>query len=103
LNGSPNATTEYLRTQTSGKLTEAFSPIVEASLAKVNATKYYGDLVGRYNKIPFVQKANPDLKGYVTQKAMDGLFLLIAQEEQKIRDKAEARKTDLLKKVFTPK
>lgn len=100
LNGADNATTEYLKRTTSAQLREKFSPVITNSLNKVNATKYYGDLVNTYNKIPFVEKVNPDLTGYATTKAMEGLFLLIADEEKKIREDPLARTTDLLKRVF---
>jgi len=100
LQGSDNAATEYLKKTTSAQLYEKFHPVVANSLNKVNATKYYGDIVNTYNKIPTVQKVNPDLNDYATKKAMDGLFLLIADEEKKIRQDPVARTTDLLKKVF---
>jgi hypothetical protein len=100
LRGSDNAATEYLRRTTSGPLYEKFHPVIANSLNKVNATKYYGDIVNTYNKIPLVEKVNPDLNDYATKKAMDGLFLLIADEEKKIRQDPVARTTDLLKKVF---
>jgi len=100
LRGDENAATEYLRRTTSGQLYEKFEPVIANSLNKVNATKYYGDLVSTYNKIPLVDKVNPDLNDYATNKAMDGLFLLIAGEEKKIREDPVARTSDLLKKVF---
>ncbi len=100
LKGEENAATEYLRKTTSAQLYEKFRPVVANSLSKVNATKYYGDLVTAYNKIPMVEKVNPDLEDYATNKAMDGLFLLIAQEEKNIRQDPVARTTDLLKRVF---
>jgi hypothetical protein len=100
LNGADNAATEYLKRTTSVQLREKFSPVIDNSLNKVNATKYYGDIVNTYNRIPLVEKVNPDLTDYATTKAMDGLFLLIADEEKKIREDPVARTTDLLKKVF---
>ena len=100
LRGNESAATDYLKRVTSAQLREKFKPVIANSLNKVNATKYYGDLVGTYNKIPFVQKVNPDLNDYATTKAMDGLFLLIADEEKKIRKDPVARTTELLKKVF---
>ena len=100
LKGSDNAATEYLKKTTSSQLYDKFKPVIQTSLQKVNATKYYGDIVTTYNKIPLVEKVNPDLDDYATHKAMDGLFLLIADEEKKIRQDPVARTTDLLKKVF---
>ncbi|MBT1690543.1 DUF4197 domain-containing protein [Dawidia soli] len=100
LRGSDNAATEYLKRTTSSLLYDKFKPVIQNSLNKVNATKYYGDIVTRYNKIPLVEKVNPDLTDYATNKAMDGLFILIAEEEKKIRLDPVARTTELLKKVF---
>lgn len=100
LKGNDNAATEYLKKTTSGQLKEKFKPVIQNSLNKVNATKYYGDLVTRYNKIPLVDKVNPNLDDYATDKAIEGLFLMIAKEEKNIRQDPVARTTDLLKKVF---
>lgn len=100
LKGEDNAATEYLKRTTSAQLREKFTPVIANSLNKVNATKYYGDIVNTYNKVPFVEKVNPDLTSYATTKAMDGLFLLIADEEKKIREDPIARTSELLKKVF---
>lgn len=100
LKGEQDAATQYLKTTTSNELIAAFMPVVEKALEKTQATKYYTDLATRYNSIPFVQKVDPDLKGYATQKAVEGLFLMIADEEAKIRKDPLARTSDLLKKVF---
>ena len=100
LNGEQDAATEYLKKTTSTALKSKFQPIIKASLDEVNATKYYGDLVNTYNKIPLVQKVDPDLDNYATEKAIEGLFLLIAKEEAQIRKDPLARTTELLKKVF---
>lgn len=100
LNGEVDAATQYLKKTTSGLLKEKFKPVIENSLNKVNATKYYGDLVTSYNKIPLVQKVNPDLNEYATDKAIEGLFVMIAKEEKSIRENPSARTTALLKKVF---
>lgn len=101
LKGGDDAATQYLKKTTSALLSEKFKPIIGASLEKVNATRYYGDLITTYNKMPFVQKADPDLEGYATQKAIDGLFVMIANEEKNIRENPGARTSDLLKKVFS--
>ena len=100
LKGEENAATEYLKRTTSAQLTEKFKPVIQSSLSKVNATKYYDDLVGNYNKIPFVEKVNPSLDDYATGKAVDGLFLMISKEEKNIRKDPISRTTELLKKVF---
>ena len=98
--GESNAATTYLKRTTSPDLKVAFQPKIKASLDNVSATKYWGDLISAYNKIPFVKKMNPNLTEYVTGKAIDGLFVMIAKEELKIRKDPAARTSELLKKVF---
>jgi hypothetical protein len=98
--GSDNAATMYLRNTTSPLLIDKFKPVIKSSLDNVNATKYWSDLISIYNKIPLVKKMNPDLAAYVTVKAIDGLFVMIAKEELKIRKDPMARTSELLKKVF---
>lgn len=98
--GENNAATLYLQRTTSPDLKVAFQPKIKASLDNVNATKYWGDLITAYNKIPLVKKQNPNLTEYVTGKAIDGLFVMIAKEELKIRQNPAARTSELLKKVF---
>ncbi len=101
LRGNDDAATQYLRRTSGQQLVTEFTPIVDSTLRKNNATKYYTDLANIYNKIPLVQKVNPNLTEYATNKAVDGLFILVAQEEKKIRENPAARVTDLLKKVFS--
>jgi hypothetical protein len=98
--GPDDAATSYLRNSTSPDLRSKFRPEIQKSLDKVQATKYWKDLITTYNKIPLVQKVNPDLAGYVTDKAIQGLFLMIAKEEKKIRKDPVARTSEILKKVF---
>jgi hypothetical protein len=98
--GPDNAATIYLKNTTSPELVAKFQPIIKTSLDNVNATKYWSDLITLYNKIPLVKKMNPDLPQYVTTKAIDGLFVMIAKEELKIRKDPMARTTELLKRVF---
>ena len=98
--GSDNAATKYFESKTTTSLEGKFNPIIESSLTKVGATKYWGDVIGRYNKIPLMTPIEADLSKYVTQKAIDGLFYEIAKEELKIRENAAARSTLLLQKVF---
>lgn len=100
LKGDKNAATVYLKRTTNQQLYDKFKPIVAQSLDKVNATKYYTDMITTYNKIPFVDKVNPDLQDYATNKAIDGLFVLVEEEEGKIRENPVERTTDLLRKVF---
>ncbi len=98
--GNQDAATSYLKSSTSTQLTNAFTPVIENSLNEVNATKYWSEMITRYNKIPLVEDVNPDLTAYVTDKALDGLFLMVAKEELKIRENVGSRTTDLLQKVF---
>ena len=102
-NGDTSAT-HFFRVKTTNELMAAFKPVIESSLQKVDATKYYGDMVGKYNGLPTTfRKLNPDLSEYVTLRATDALFELVAKEEQNIRNNFAARSTDLLKKVFGQK
>jgi hypothetical protein len=98
--GNQDAATQYFKRVTTAQLMEKFSPVITNSLSKVGATKYWGDVTSRYNTIPLVKPINPDLSEYVAQKAIDALFLEIAQEELKIRGSLNARSTPLLQKVF---
>lgn len=100
LKGSNSAATTYLKNTTSSQLTSTYKPIIQKALDQTQATKYWKDVFVTYNKIPMVTKVNPDLNAYVTQKALDGLFKVIADEELKIRTDPAARLTDILKKVF---
>jgi hypothetical protein len=101
LKGENDAATVYLKKTTNTPLFTAFKPVIQTSLQRVYATKYYTDIITRYNKIPFVEKVNPNLDDYVTNKAIDGLFILVKDEEANIRSNPVARVSDLLKKVFT--
>lgn len=98
--GADNAATIYLKNTTSPELIGKFQPIIKTSLDNVNATRYWSDLITIYNKIPLVKRMNPNLPEYVTQRAIDGLFIMIAKEEIKIRKDPMARTSELLKKVF---
>jgi hypothetical protein len=100
LRGDKNAATMFLKRTTSTSLTQAYLPVMERALQKTQATKYYTDLAITYNALPFTQKVNPDLKVYATQKAIDGLFILVEQEEARIRENPLARTTEILKRVF---
>ncbi|HET7899425.1 MAG TPA: DUF4197 domain-containing protein [Flavisolibacter sp.] len=99
LKGGDFAATNYLKGKTLSQLTEAFRPIIEQSLQKVNATKYWNTVFTAYNSLS-KEKVNTDLTAYVTEKAMSGIFYQVGLEEQKIRKDPLARTTDLLKKVF---
>ncbi len=104
LKNSDTSATHFFRTKTDQKLFEAFLPVIKASLDKTDATKYYADMVNSYNKIPTTfKKLNPDLPGFVTQKATLAMFDMVSKEETNIRHNFTARSTDLLKKVFGSK
>jgi hypothetical protein len=103
LKGADTAATNYLRKNSYQGLYDQFIPIVKEAIAKAKVTSYWNPLVTKYNKIPGVKKQNPNLDDYVTKKAANGLFILIADEEAKIRKDPAARVTDLLKKVFGSK
>jgi len=98
--GSQDAATQYFKRVTTAQLTDKFSPIVTSSLSKVGATRYWGDAASKYNKLPLVKPVNADLSEYVTQKAIDGMFLQVALEELDIRNNLGARSSTLLQKVF---
>lgn len=98
--GGKNSITEYFKSKTSDKLKKAFVPVIEKSLEKTNATRYYGDAVTRYNKVPLVKKMNPDLSDYVAERTLFALFDRIGVEEANIRSNPAARTSELLKKVF---
>jgi hypothetical protein len=104
LRGGNGAATAYLRNATTMPLTNAFRPVIENSLAKVNATAYWNSVTRIYNQLPTTRtQINPDLAAYVTERALNGLFVNIADEENKIRTDPAARITDILKKVFGAK
>jgi hypothetical protein len=104
LKGGNGAATAYLRSSTTGALTEAFRPVIQSSLSKVGATAYWGDVMRIYNGLPTTRnKINPDLTAWVTERSLNGLFISIADEEAKIRTNPASRVTDLLNKVFGAK
>ncbi len=101
--GSKDAATLYLKEKTTAKLKETFKPVVKEAIAKVKVAKYWETLSNSYNKLNVLsggKKINPDLEMYITDKAIEGLFKLIAKEEEQIRVNPAARTTDLLKKIF---
>lgn len=102
LRGSDFAATDYLKLITTKELTEKFRPVIEASLVKVDATKYWKDMFTTYNKFS-AKQVNTDLTAYVTERALSGLFYNISLEEQKIRKDPAAQVTNILKKVFGSK
>lgn len=99
--GESNSATNYFREKTRDKLTTAFTPVIERSLVKLEATRYYSEIVTLYNNIPTtVKKINPDLTAYAVDRATLALFDQIEKEEANIRANPAARTTEILKKVF---
>lgn len=98
--GSPDAATQFLRKSTQGQLVTAFHPDIEASIDQVGAGRAYATIADKYNKIPLMTPVTMSLADYTTQKAVDGLFILLAKEEAKIRKNPAARTSDILKQVF---
>lgn len=98
--GDKDAATQYFKRTTTASLTEKFKPIVSNSINKVGATKYWTELTTTYNKIPLVTPVTTDLTSYVTERAIAGLFVEVAQEELKIRENVGSRSTALMQKVF---
>lgn len=98
--GNQDAATRYLETATNEQLYQQFNPVIVESLDRLNARKYWADAVAAYNRIPFVDRANPDLDDYVTREALKGMFGMVAKEELNIRTNLSARTSELLKKVF---
>jgi len=100
LKGEDDAATTYLRKQTNAQLYAKIKPITSNAIQQVEVTKYWTPLVKSYNAIPFTKAINTDLEDYVTDKAIEGLFVLIANQEKEIRNNPEARVSALLQKVF---
>ncbi len=101
LHGEPDAATQYLRRSTEVSLVSRFEPMVRDALSHTGATRYYGDLARAYNAIPLTGRSiDPDLTRYTTHRLIDGLFLLIAEEESAIRVNPLKRSTRLMRKVF---
>ena len=100
LMGDESSATTYLQNTTCNALYAKFNPVIKNSFAKVGADKVWTNIITKYNAIPLVTKVNPDLTDYTTNKAMEGVFKMIAVEEKDIRTNLTARSSDLLKKVF---
>ena len=98
--GSDNAATTYLQGSTNKELYAKFSPVVKQSIGKVGADAIWSSIISKYNEIPFVSKVNPDITDYITNKAMDGVFKMIAVEEKNIRTDLKSRTSPLLQSVF---
>lgn len=98
--GTENAATTYLQKNTTTPLYAKFNPVIKQSFSKVGADKVWSEIIKKYNSLPLVKKVNPDLTDYTTNKAMEGVFKMIAVEEKEIRTKLPSRNSDLLKKIF---
>ena len=100
LKGESTAATSYLRKKTNAQLYNKIKPIAKKAIQQVQVTKYWNPLLKMYNTIPFTKAINPDLEDYVTNKTIEGIFLLIAKQEKEIRNNPKARTSALLQKVF---
>ncbi len=98
--GDDRAATTYLEQKTNHELYNKFNPVIKNSFSKVGADQIWSNIITKYNNIPFTQNVNPDLTDYVTQQALDGVYTMIAIEEQEIRTNIASRTTDVLKRVF---
>jgi hypothetical protein len=99
-NSAPDAATQFLRKATQTQLVSAFHPDIEAAIDQVGAGRAYANIADKYNRIPMMTPVQTNLADYTTAKAVDGLFILLAKEEAKIRKNPAARTSDLLKRVF---
>jgi hypothetical protein len=100
LMGNESAATSYLQASTTTPLYGKFSPVIKNSFAKVGADKVWKSIITKYNSVPFVTKVNPDITDYTTNKALEGVFKMIAVEEKNIRTDLKARTSTLLQQVF---
>ena len=100
LKGGNGSASQFLKNQTSAKLVSAFAPKVKEATSKVKLTEYWNPIITKYNALTLGNKLDPDLDAYITQKAIDGLFIMVAKEEDKIRLDPAARVSDILIKVF---
>ncbi|HEY6011267.1 MAG TPA: DUF4197 domain-containing protein [Nitrospirota bacterium] len=98
--GNETAATEYFKKKTNDEIYKAFKPAITASLDSVGATRAYKSLMDKTKSVRLLKQTNVDLDHYVTNKAIDGLFLMVGQEEKKIRRDPAARTTELLRAVF---
>jgi hypothetical protein len=100
LMGNESSATTYLQTTTTTPLYAKFNPVIKNSFAKVGADKVWTNIITKYNSLPLVKKVNPDLTDYTTNKALEGVFKMIAVEEKNIRTNLSSRTSTLLQKVF---
>ena len=100
VNGEKDAATQYFENTTKNELLVKFKPIIKNALQQTGTTKYWGNVMTIYNKVPFTKKVNPDLAEYATEEATNGVFKMFAREETEIRSNQKSRTTATLKKVF---
>jgi hypothetical protein len=99
--GPPDAATRYFRAHSENTLTQRFTPIVTAATDRVGVTRRYKQLVNDNAMLArLVDTRDLDIDAYITRRALDGLFRLIADEEKRIREQPVARTTELLRQVF---
>ena len=103
LSGGNTAATEFFKAKTTDKLTAAFRPVVDKTMGEVGVIRQYQALMGRFESIPFARSQSFDIDGYVTNKALDGLFHVVGEQEKQIRTNPAARTTALLQEVFAKK
>jgi hypothetical protein len=101
LDGGDTAATEYFQRKTTKRLFDSFKPIVSSAMNDVGVTKNYKKMMKKYETIPLMESVTVDLDRYVTDKALEGLFYMVGEEEKKIRKDPAARVTELLEKVFS--
>jgi len=100
LRGKDTEATEYLRSKTYDRISGAFKPVVSSAMNEVGVTRSFKEMMDKAKSIPMLKRESVDLDQYVTSKALDGLFVMVGQEEQKIRKDPAARVTELLRTVF---
>lgn len=100
LSGGDTSATDYFRSKTSQKLSAKFLPIVQQATAKVGVAQKYNQLAGNAARLGLVDESQVNLENYITQRALAGLFLMIADEEKVIRSNPLEQGSKLLNKVF---
>lgn len=100
LTGPQDSATQYLRQTMGPDLAKEIQPVIRQSLAEAGAVKAYDAVTAQYAQIPLASNLKTNMNDYVTNKALDGIFYYVAQEEAAIRANPAKRTTDILKKVF---
>ena len=99
-NGPNDSATQYFRPKMSGPLAEEMRPVVEPTLSEVGVVQAFDALMGEYKSLPLVPDVKVDLTTYALEEASDGLFFMLAREEEAIRENPAKRTTELLQRVF---